>query len=928
MLRSRNALGSLAALFVIFTCAPLSVGCGGGSTSNPQGGNPQGTPDGGIGPANDDSGVDEWKALTHPSHGSAIAISEDDSTLVALNRDVGTATVASIAWDQNGVPTLKKLAEVPVGAEPVQVAIDPTCSSAFVLARKDQKLVRIDHLKDAPAKGAEVAVGSEPTGLAMTPLGHTLWVASWMDGTVSSVDAGSMKVLKTVNLSDALAATNLPGKGLAGRPALAHPRSVAITNNGDQVEEDETMYVTEFFAQQKTPLAADGSNIDTNKVGILYKIPLSSLAPKTIELPPVDMGFKDHKGGSASCYPNQLQALTIQGGFGYVVSVCASPGQPGNLFTGPPNAACTTDDTCPGAAAGSCVSGKCTTNCTADADCGVNGGKCTANVCEPNAADIRTATAPVVSIVDLGGNKTIAATNLAFEFDKLYAKNGTKDESRRYPLHAMDVGFVPGTVTAYFPSNGADAVFRVDFNASYDASTVDSVGDGKREFINLIPAGVDPSHLGQLPVGIAVANKVHAKDAARHAFVANEATRNVSVLDLGAAEVLGTSAGTPQTLATANAPAPGLEADVLEGKRLFNTGLGRWSYKGQALMACQTCHLDGLTDNVVAFQARGMRQPGSLDGLVASKDPTDVRIALHGNADEITDHEGAIRNFAGGVGVIVKSQALDFSSRMNFDSGLNGSSAAAADPKNPAGLPTACTNDDWQKLATYIRNIRSPRRPTNLDAAQVAKGKDLFLEGKCQGCHSGPKWTISKVFYTPDPTGLVNKGLMGKSWMGAATSSGFPKSLWPATTPAAQTMRYSGTKPADLDTLVCALRPVGTYGVSEPDVTILEVRNKDMVSPAMGNDPDVNGFNIPSLLNVGANAPYFHAGNARTLEAAFSDVFKGHHQALNPSFLAADDPNRAEKVQQLIQFLLSIDEDTEVIATPPLGPDGGVLCAP
>lgn len=936
MLRLRSPHNvSLAALVVTV------LGCGSSGTSaapNP-GGNQDagGTTDDGI--AMTDGGADAtdpgWKVLGHPSHGSTIAVSEDDSTLVAVNHDAGTVTIMSLAFEASGgAPTMTKVAEIPVGAEPVQVLIDPTCSSAFVLVRKDQKLVRIDHLKDKPVKGAEVAVGSEPTGMAMTPLGHTVWVASWMDGTVAAVDSGTMKITKTVNLSAALAASGYPGKDLDGRPSLSHPRNVAITNNGDKIEDDETMYVTEFYAQQKAPLAADGSNADENKVGILYKIKLSDTKPTVIELPPVDVGFHDHKDGKANCYPNQLSALTIQGGFGYVVSVCASPELPSNVYSGPAFAACTGDATCPGAGVGSCsAAGKCLTNCATNADCGVVGGECVANVCAPNPADIRTTTAPVVSIVDLGGSKTIASVNLAFEFDKLYAKNGTPDGNRRYPLHANDIGFVPGTVTAYFPANGADAVFRVDFNASYDASTVDGVGDKKHEFINLIPAGVDPSHLGQLPTGIAVANKTHPADASgRYAFVANDATRNVSVLDLTNAEVAGVSSGTPQTIATTAPAKPGAEADLLEGRRLFQTGLGRWSWKGQALMACQTCHLDGLTDNVVYFSGRGMRQPGSLDGLVASKDPSDIRIALHGNADELSDHEGAARSFAGGVGIIVKDQALLYENRIPFDTmghgGLNGSSWAAADPKNPAGLPQACSNDDWQKLGMYLRSIRSPRRPTNLEPAKVTAGKELFTEGKCQGCHSGPKWTISKVFYEPDWTGTVNKALMTKSWGPAATAAGFPAALMPAQTPAMQMMRYAGTKPADFDTLLCVLRPVGTYGVAEPEVGILEVRSKDMITPAMGNDPDVKGFNIPSLLNVGANAPYFHGGQARTLEAVFSDIFKGHHQALNPTFLAADDPNRKEKVAQLIQFLLSIDEDTEVIATPPLGPDGGVLCAP
>jgi len=32
-------------------------------------------------------------------------------------------------------------------------------------------------------------------------------------------------------------------------------------------------------------------------------------------------------------------------------------------------------------------------------------------------------------------------------------------------------------------------------------------------------------------------------------------------------------------------------------------------------------------------------------------------------------------------------------------------------------------------------------------------------------------------------------------------------------------------------------------------------------------------------------------------------------------------------VSALVQFILSIDNDTETIAIPPLGPQGGVLCA-
>jgi hypothetical protein len=74
-------------------------------------------------------------------------------------------------------------------------------------------------------------------------------------------------------------------------------------------------------------------------------------------------------------------------------------------------------------------------------------------------------------------------------------------------------------------------------------------------------------------------------------------------------------------------------------------------------------------------------------------------------------------------------------------------------------------------------------------------------------------------------------------------------------------------------------------------------------------------------------APYFHAGQARTLEAVFSEPFAGHFRAINPTFLDAADPKRAEKVSALIQYVLSIDNDAPTIPVPPLGPQGGVLCA-
>lgn len=928
------------ALFCSLMGIGIYAGCGGGDGGgSSSSGGPTSEDGRGSSGALGDGGLEGNAIAPAPSHGSTVALSSDDSRLVVANVDSGSVTVFAVTWADGAAPLLEKLAELEVGAEPVAVVVHPSGRAAFVIARKDQKIVRIDDLAtETPKVGPSVRTGSEPTGLALTPRGTTAWVASFVDGTVTGFDVEDMKVTSTVDLNDTLVKAGYLGD-VDARPSLAHPRSIAITNNGDAIEDDETMWVTEFYAQTKTPLLADGSNADVARTGLVYRIPLKDEVATTVELPPMaDMGFKDHKGGTAGCFPNQLLNITIQGGFGYVPSICASPKGPQGMFTGPAAKTCAVDNECPGQVTGSCVATKCTTNCTTDADCGAVGGKCGANfVCAGNAANVKTQVAPAISVIDLGGGttaaKTIATLNMAKEFEAEFTKRSMPDDgTRRLPLTTFDIGFVPGTVTAYLPSRGTDAVFKIDFNATYEASNVDALGDPKAPFINLVPAGVDPSRVGRMPMGIVVAHALHPKDTTtRYAFVANENTMNVTVLDLTAQDIAGRSEGKPNVVSSSALPADAKAKEVREGRRLFATGLGRWSLKGQGWGSCESCHVDGLSDNVTWFFPRGPRQPNSLDALYSKKDGADMRLQnWTAIQDEISDHEmGAIRGSLGGVGAIVTSTALDPASRIAIDkighAGLGGSSLKVADPANPLALAQGSAVDDWRMIDAWARTVRSPRRPTNLDAAQVAAGKSAFLEGKCQGCHGGAKWTTSRVFYTPDGTNVVNASLKTTSWASAVQSAGFPASLFPATTVTNQTMRYNGAAGGDFDQIVCAIRPVGTFGVADPRVGVAELR-RDMAAKAQGDEVDGKGYNPPSLLGVQIGAPFFHAGQVRTLEGLLSKTFAAHREALSGGFLAEGSPGREAKLNALVAFLLSIDEDAETIAIPALGPGGGDFC--
>jgi YVTN family beta-propeller protein len=540
------------------------------------------------------------------------------------------------------------------GAEPWVTVISNDDATAYVILRRAQQVARVTNLRGAPAlDAARVRVGSEPTGLAISPTGRKLYVANWAEGTVSEVDTRSWSVTRTVDLNAALAASGLLG-AVSPRPGLAHPRALVVTNNGDGEDSDETVYVTEFFSQARAgALPTDGSEFDTGRQGVVYRFNAGTGAVGAlITLAPTeDTGFRDAvgatsatTGGVTGCFPNQLYSATLHNGRLYVTGVCASPRGP----TGPAPASVPFDAA---------------------------------------SNNFKTQVHPTLYVVDTRTNTERAGerVTLTRAWQGRYDMNATpEDGARRMPLIPVDMAFVPATRNhvAYITAYGADASFRLRFA---DDGSVQEVGAASMPFINLAPMGMIPA--GRLPVGTAV------NFAGTHGFVVNAYTRNVSVMQFSTQTVVA-------AVASADAPAAGRESAVNNGQRFFVTGLDRWSLRGQAWNSCESCHPDGLTDNVTWFFARGPRQTTSLDG---SFDRTGAPRLFNWTAvfDEVHDFELNTRGNSGGVGAIVHR----------------------ASDGTPAGLVRARPGDlrRRDRDAAAGGDGRGTRGPQRLDAAAHAR---------------------------------------------------------------------------------------------------------------------------------------------------------------------------------------------------------------
>ena len=244
----------------------------------------------------------------NPSSSSPIAISEDDALLVVANNLDDSVSIINVAGDAN-----TKVAEIDVGDEPRNVAITPDKRFAYVTNQASATVSVID--LGANQKTQDIPVGVEPYGIALTPDGTRAYVANSASNSVSVIDTASNTVAATIAI---------PG---------VQPRGVAITNNnGGQGQQ--FVYVTQFLSQ---PTASGGPGLDQGSEGKVFVLSTGDDAQiqGVITLSAHETGFAANRsafGGTEAdatfAYPNQLQAIVLKNGRGYLPNVAASPEGP------------------------------------------------------------------------------------------------------------------------------------------------------------------------------------------------------------------------------------------------------------------------------------------------------------------------------------------------------------------------------------------------------------------------------------------------------------------------------------------------------------------------------------------------------------------------------------------------------------------------
>jgi len=791
-----------------------------------------------------------------PTHSTTIALTSDETRLVVVNREADSVSIIQVK-DANGNDVANKLAEIAVGQEPRCVAIHPTDRAAYVTNAITGTVSVIDLVLGREVQ--QIQVGTEPRGCALTADGSLLYVANHTSGTVS--------IIVTSNPLNPV----LDGAVQVG----GRPTAIAITDTGTGNISDNTVFVTQIFAERnpdfKDPtFDGNGEARDLGKQAVVHAFPAGNANPPITKVtlkPLADSGFTANRSGfqaippnnfcntvppaqsSIFCprpdlpasdpantnniqgvFPNQLLSAVIRGDRLYLPNIGAQP-EPPEIFN-------------------------------------ANVQALVYNV------DVDSLAERPAEHVNL--NKQIAVETAAPS--PSLAKTFGND------IVAID-GNRAGD-TFLIVSRGGNQVLRAKLNPA----------NGQLNILNAAGTGVDCRlQTGNLPSGV-----VMRQDGTR-GYANNEA--NFSVTSMNIED--GVCLTLQLDIASSTPPAPGsFEHAVLVGKLAFFTALGipdngifgtpirdiiprnfRGKQSKDAWSSCGSCHPDGLADGVTWIFGTGPRQTKPLDGMF--------------NKGTNSEDQGLL-NWSS-----IRGSNTDFNANSRVTQGGCGFASAIATGKDPPDPCTSTNNNvetpvnpavydhgitqgasdalDAQTLWIFaaVRALNQPQ-PSNLSA-----GAAVFA-ANCASCHGGAKWTKSEIFHRDNPAAIAQN--MAPLDPGVTRLAAAP----PVTLLANEFFSFTCN-----NLTIKYLEKVGTFDINNP----LEIRDNAAASTAFG----VNGFNVPSLLSINYHAPYLHRGQAQTLEEVFPLHGLGPNGEEFPPKTTIQTELTAAQRADLLVFLKSID---------------------
>ena len=613
-----------------------------------------------------------------------LALTADDAFLAAVNPDNNSVSFFDVRAGRS-----RKLLEVPVQVEPWSVAFLPDGSKAYVAntVSGTVSVLRTNLRNGVVQKPTHIRVGVEPFAIALTPNGTRLYVANARSNTISVIDTASDTVVATI-----------VGIGL-------EPRSLAITNDGDDDDTDERVYVAQYLSLLE-PNKLDGADdakagfvtvLSTTDNSILKQIKLNAVADTGFKalgdalgrIPPGDPANPANFKFTTGAYPNQLSNVAIKGNFAYVPNTGASPNGPVRF-------------------------------------------------------DVNTQSLLHVidRVLDQDAGKTL---NLHT------AVRDQTSSAKRFLTMPWAIAFKHGTNEGYVVTASSDVMVKVNVNPADGAAAV--------QFDPSQPAGARVLQLavGKSPRGVVI----DGTDA--RAYVMSYISRSIAVVDLttNPERVL-------TTVKSAALPAVGSPAEKVHiGKELYLTSVGtfdaapstttpivgRMSKNGWG--SCAACHTPFATsDNVVWIFPAGPRRtiPQHTDFDQSVADRSKMRpLQWSANRDEQEDFTNNIRLVSGGDGLIVLADGVTPDTATTPDlSVVNG----GRNQLKVRGVPA------WDALKAFVQvGIRAPIASLPATDPDVIVGRALFISANCQGCHGSAQWTQARIRFTPPtPAGLQSNG--------------------------------------------------------------------------------------------------------------------------------------------------------------------------